>query len=86
MMVTLEDLKEFALAIMEDARGMERERMEKEREQHSDERLSTRQVCEQYGVSNATLWRWAKMNYLVPHKLGAKKYYMRSEVEKIING
>lgn len=84
IVVTPEDLKEFALAIMEDARNMERERMERERK--ADERLSSRQVCEQYEVSYATLWRWTKIKYLKPHKLGMKNYYMRSDIEKIIKG
>jgi len=68
--VTPADLKEFALAIIDEAKEMAK--IEKEPE-----------VSVLYGVSENTLWRWNCGGYLYVVKLGRKNFYRKSDVEKL---
>ena len=34
----------------------------------------------------ATLWRWAKVGYLVPINVGGKRRYRMSDVKRILEG
>lgn len=66
-------------------RGVTRALQAKENLTVKREKLSTREVCEEFGVSRATLFRWSKQGYLKPHKeRGLRPYYLRSEVEEVI--
>lgn len=46
--------------------------------------LSREKVAEMLEVSTATLWRWQKLNYLVPIMVGGKRRYRKSDVMKIL--
>lgn len=46
--------------------------------------LSREKVAEMLEVSAATLWRWQKLNYLVPIMVGGKRRYRKSDVMKIL--
>ena len=46
--------------------------------------LSRETVAEMLEVSTATLWRWQKLNYLVPIMVGGKRRYRKSDVMKIL--
>ncbi len=46
--------------------------------------LSREKVAEMLEVSTATLWRWQKLNYLVPILVGGKRRYRKSDVMKIL--
>lgn len=46
--------------------------------------LSPKQVCEMLDINISTLWRWRKINYLLPLKIGGKIRYKRSEIEKLL--
>jgi len=47
---------------------------------------SREKVMEILGVSEATLWRWAKNGYLVPLNVGGKRRYRMSDVKRILEG
>lgn len=47
---------------------------------------SRQKVMEILDVSEPTLWRWAKIGYLVPVDCGGKKRYKMSDVKKILEG
>jgi DNA-binding transcriptional regulator YiaG len=47
--------------------------------------LSRNEVAEMLNVTLPTLWRWEKMEYLVPVRMGGKLLYKLSEVKAIIN-
>lgn len=36
------------------------------------------------GPDPSTLWRWEKAGYLTPVRIGAKVFYRRSEIDRII--
>lgn len=80
IVVTLSDLKEFALAVASEVIAA------KEAEKKEETYLTTDEVCDIAGVSKNTLWRWDKNNYLIPVKFGRKSFYKRSDIDKILEG
>ena len=65
VMVSLADLKEFALYLMDEAQ--EAGKAEKEPETY----LKPQEVAEMIGVSTNTLWRWNSSGYLRHVKVGS---------------
>ena len=47
---------------------------------------SVKKVAEMLDVDKSTLWRWAKIGYLVPINVGGKRRYRMSDVNRILNG
>ena len=47
---------------------------------------SAKKVAEMLDVDKSTLWRWAKIGYLVPINVGGKRRYRMSDVNRILNG
>ena len=45
---------------------------------------SIEQVSRILGVDKSTLWRWGKLNYLVPISIGGKRRYRMSDVKKLL--
>ena len=57
----------------------------KEAEAKAKEMLLTpTEVCEQLKISDVTLWRWQKAEYLTPLYIGGKRRFKSSEVQAII--
>ena len=79
LMVNANDLKEFALSLIEETRNQKQER---EREKF----LSENEVCERINVTHATLWRWNKSGFLHTYKIGRKCFWKESDIEKLIEG
>lgn len=54
-------------------------------EQKAKEMLLTpAEVCEQLKISDVTLWRWGKAEYLTPLYIGGKRRYKASDVQALI--
>jgi len=54
-------------------------------EQKAKEMLLTpTEVCEQLKISDVTLWRWQKAEYLTPLYIGGKRRYKASDVQALI--
>lgn len=78
--VTTTDLKEFALSLIKEA-------MELGGKQKTPERyLTQKEAAAKLNVSENTLWRWKKTNYLMPSKVGNAVYYKLSDIEKLLEG
>lgn len=79
--VSLADLKEFALSVVNDT-------MEAQKNAQSVEEkyLSPDEVAQMMGVNKNTLWRWGRNSYLVPIKAGRKSRYRLSDVKAILEG
>ena len=45
---------------------------------------SIKKVSELLDVSEPTLWRWRKMGYLVPIRIGGKVRYKMSDVKRLL--
>lgn len=80
IVVTLSDLKEFALTIVSEAMAA------KEAEKKEEKYLTPDVVADMVGVSRNTLWRWEKEKYLIPIKFGRKSFYKQSDINKILEG
>jgi len=80
LLVSAADLREFAIAVVQEAK----EKMQKQQEPDNDELLTTRQACETFKISTATLWRWVKAGLLHPRKAGVKNLFSKAEIEKVI--
>lgn len=55
-------------------------------DQNAETYLSRDKVMELLDVCEATLWRWAKNDYLVPLNVGGKRRYRMSDVKRILEG
>lgn len=71
--VSAEDLKEFALTIIE---GIKNDNDVKD----DEPLLSTSAFCAKHGVSSTTVWRWRKDGILHPVRIGGKYFYRSSEI------
>jgi len=80
LLVSAADLREFAIAVVQEAT----EKMQKRQEPDNDELLTTRQACETFKISTATLWRWVKSGLLHTRKAGVKNLFSKAEIEKVI--
>lgn len=48
--------------------------------------ISRKDVRKILKVSNSTLWRWAKIKYLEPTRIGGRRYYKVLDIKKIATG
>lgn len=48
-----------------------------------DSYISKKEAMLGFGVSHTTLWKWQKIGYLVPVKVGKRVYYKRTDIEKL---
>ncbi len=76
--VTPADLKEFALSLIEEAMKMG------SRQKEPEKYLTQKEVAKMLGVSENTLWRWKRTNYLVPSKVGNSVYYRQSDIDALL--
>jgi predicted DNA-binding transcriptional regulator AlpA len=51
----------------------------------SDKILTRKEVCELFGVTEATLFNWNNEKILVNYKVGRRVYYKKSDVLAILN-
>lgn len=47
--------------------------------------LSADQTAEMLSVNKSTLWRWEKVGYLIPSKIGGKNRYPKSKIIELLN-
>lgn len=79
VMLSLADLQEFAATLLSDNNKTEIV-------QPQDEYMTTNEIKAIYSVSDATLWRWAKMGLISCSKRGGKNIYLRSQIERVMKG
>ena len=80
VVVSIADLKEFALNVVAEAMAA------KEAEKKEERYLTPDVVADMAGVSKNTLWRWEKEKYLIPIKVGRKARDKLSDVKSILEG
>lgn len=74
---SLADLKEVF-------RAWQNERDAEKPEPTEDKMLTADEAANILGVTSVTLWRWAKIGYLVPSKAGKKLYYWQSQIDELL--
>ena len=80
--VRLEDLMEANRSLL--AELLEQESQQREKRSKEETYLTRDQVMDMLNISPTTLWRWMKQKYQVPIEIGAKRLYLRSEVERLL--
>lgn len=50
----------------------------------SEEFYTRQEMMVKYKLSDAVLYKWSRMGYLVPLKMGGKALYRKSDVERIL--
>lgn len=78
--LSLADLKEFALTLIAEAKAAAKE------EKEDEEYLTPQQTAEMLGVTTNSLWRWNRDGYLKNVKVGRKPFYKKSDVFKLMEG
>ena len=74
------DLQEFALALISEAQKS------KESEKKAEVFLSADEAVKELKVTRPTLWRWCKIGYLQPVKVGRKCLYRLSDINSLREG
>jgi hypothetical protein len=54
-------------------------------ESNSEEYLSPKEVSVMLGISNVSLWRYAKKGYLTPIEVGGKRKYLKSDIKALLS-
>lgn len=80
--IRLEDLMEANRSLL--AELLQQDSEEREARSKEETYLTREEVMEMLRISPTTLWRWMKRRYLVPIEIGAKRLYLRSEVERLL--
>lgn len=80
---TLGDLRQLFADWRDEQKAKEQSALQQKKK---EDYLTVNEVCEILGVTKPTLWRWAKMNYLVPTKVGKKNFYKASEIDSLRKG
>lgn len=76
--ITPRDLNEFALNLIEQAKQIE--------PKVPDQYLTPTEVANKLNVTKSTLWRWDKIGYLTPNRVGRFPKYKLSDITKILEG
>jgi len=72
-----EDLADFARTVADEAAEAVLQRQ--------DEKLYTRaEIIEKLGVSEATIWRWAKSGILTSRRIGNRVYFPENSIKDLI--
>lgn len=79
--MTSDDLVRFSQDLIERTKK-EYVTLVKEREE--EKYLTREEVKSILNVCDATLWHWARKNYLTPVKLGRKVRYRQSDIDRIM--
>lgn len=80
---TLGDLRQLFADWHDEQTAKEQSELQRKKK---EDYLTVNEVCEILGVTKPTLWRWSKMNYLVPTKVGKKNFYKASDIDALRKG
>lgn len=53
-------------------------------QKHEEKVYSRKDVVQKFGICEATLWRWEKMNLIESNKIGNRVFYPESEIKRLI--
>lgn len=84
LIVSLSDLKEFSEYLISNTMKIAKERAEEDA--RTSTYLTSKEVMNKCGISEATLWRWAKMGYLKPTKICGINRYLLVDIENAMKG
>lgn len=80
--VSLADLREFAIGIIEEVLTKCKEQ---EQPKAEDIYYTSEETAKMLHVSKSTLWRWQQCGYLLPVKIGSLNHYSKADIDAIFN-
>ena len=80
VMATADDLSDFAKSLIKATLKLQEEK------QKPDTLVSRKQTAERLNVDYSSLWRWQKLGYLKPTRVGGKVMYKESDIQRILEG
>jgi excisionase family DNA binding protein len=78
---TLNDMLQFGKMILE---GAQKQKAEEIANAQGETYHSPAEVAKNLQVDLSTLWRWEKQGYLTGVKVGGKKRYRKSDIDKLL--
>ncbi|MGL5957909.1 MAG: helix-turn-helix domain-containing protein [Phocaeicola sp.] len=78
IVVSVAELKEFGLSLISEALGS------KSQQQQEDKLLTPEEAAKKVKSTKSTLWRWGKLGYLTPRRIGGKVFYKESDLNKLM--
>ena len=75
IVVSLDDLRQVF-------KEMTSEMCQKPKEK-GNELMTVDEVTQMLHINRVTVWRWERDGYLKPKKIGRKKYYRQSDIERL---
>lgn len=82
LVVSAADLK---AAVVEMCKSHETEKQRALKANRELPTLTREQAAKALNVTFSTLWRWAKIGYLTPVKIGTKVLYRASDIDAMLN-
>ena len=79
----LEFAKAMQLAAMEENASMKHDTSTALFPDSDNSLITKKEVMQGFNISHTTLWKWEKIGYLIPIKVGKRVYYRRSDIEKL---
>jgi len=76
LIVNPADLREYSIKLIDSV-------LKKDDQNSKESFLTTNEAAQYLGVTYTTMWRYEKNNYLVPIRIGGRKRYRLSDLEKI---
>lgn len=76
--ISIDDLIKFGKTIAENSVKLTLEK-------HNSKLLTRKEVVEKFQISEATLWRWQKLNLINYKKIGNRNYYSELEINRELN-
>ena len=80
LLVTTEDLREFAFELLNEYR------VQLDEQQRGEQLVPKSEAMTELKVSEVTLWRWEQSGYLKPHKIGSRVFYSRADIDAVKRG
>jgi hypothetical protein len=81
--VTGADLLAFAKVLID--KSQEAKALEIQMAPSEDRMLTAKEAAALCHVCITTLWSWDKAGYLVPSKMGKRRYYKESDIKRLMN-
>lgn len=78
-------LKEFMYAFMDEVEARKQQEAERLQKTKPDTYVTAKEARQLLGVSNTTLWRWEKEQYIVPFRIGVKVRYRLSDIQNLMH-
>ena len=84
--LTSQDLQKFAEDLIAKAQQAKEDEMLRMAElERNEEWVTAAQACKMCHCCNTTLYGWEKRGYLVPAKIGGRKFYAISDIRSIVS-